>query len=207
MKWRQRPILLASGLGILSLLCAWGFLQFKIRRLNAFAEPVTVLVAAKDIPEGTPLEEAALEERIVPRQFVQPAAIVSLEGFSEAVTVAPILQGEQILETKLTHLLKKTGLSVRLQEGMRAISLSLDEPALRSGLIRPHNFVDVLATLEGTTQTLIQRSEVLAVDEDSVTLALDPKQAERLSFALDQGRIKLILRPQWEEDLTEGFHD
>lgn len=234
---QKRPVLLASLAVLASFMIAWGFLKLKANHLNQLVEPATVFVANQDIPEGTPLDEVYLATLSIPKRFVQPAAVVSLQELSEAVTAVPILKGEQIVATKLTHLLNKTGLSVRLPEGMRAISLSLDEPALSAGLIRPGNFVDVVATFEManeaaetqvTTQTLIQRASVLAVGEDiggvkntkatrgaslfsnvteashssAVTLALTPQQAQTLSFALDQGRIKLVLRPQWEEDQT-----
>lgn len=238
---QKRPVLLASLAALASFMIAWGFLKLKANHLNQLVEPATVFVAKQDIPEGTPLDEVYLATLSIPKRFVQPAAVVSLQELSEAVTAVPILKGEQIVATKLTHLLNKTGLSVRLPEGMRAITLSLDEPALSAGLIRPGNFVDVVATFEManeadeaqvTTQTLIQRASVLAVGEDiggvkstketrggsaagglfsnvmekspaAVTLALTPQQAQTLSFALDQGRIKLVLRPQWEEDQTE----
>lgn len=171
----KRPFLIASLLGFLSLLLAYRFLKTKETRFNTLEEPVPVIVSKKDILQGTKLDESLLEVTKAPRRFLQPGAAASLELVLGMITAAPILKGEQILETKLVALGAASGLAVKIPQGYRALSLEIDEVSGVGGLIRPNNFIDVLATFEmedssdttqATTYTIAQRVLVLAVGDD-----------------------------------------
>lgn len=175
MNWKQRPVLFAALFGFVSLLLVWGFLKGKEASFNSLEEPVSVFVAKKDILEGTRLDESLLEVAQIPSRFLQPKAAVTPESAIGLVTAAPILKGEQILETKLMALSSITGLAVKIPQGSRAISLEVDEASGVGNLIRPNNFVDILGTFEVedstdqtsvTTQTIAQKILVLAVGED-----------------------------------------
>ena len=97
-----------------------------------------------------------------------------------------------------------------------------------AGFISPTNNVDVLATKldkamnQAVTRTLLQNIKVLAVDQDivkdkpvvvrSVTLELQPEQAESIVQALQEGTIQLSLRNPIDNELlvatkkTETFN-
>lgn len=194
MKWKQKPVLLASLFAFFSLFLVWGFLKAKEARFNSLEEPVSVLVAKKDILEGTRLDESLLQTTQIPRRFLQPKGTTSLESVVGFVSAAPILKGEQILETKLMALSSITGLAVKIPQGMRALSLDIDDAGGVAGLVRPNNFVDILATFEVedstdtasvTTQTVAQKILVLAVGEDlgsKVTLETVAKNSAKKSF-------------------------
>lgn len=178
---KNRPVLLALGFGFLSLLLAWGFLKGREARLNAMEEPVAVLVADRDILEGTRLDAALLREVRVPRRFLQPKAATRFDAVAGWIATAPILRGEQILETKLTALSRITGLAAKIPQGMRALSMEVDDASGVGGLVRPGNFVDILGTFEVeesidavhvTTQMMAQNVPVLAVEDDLGSKAL-----------------------------------
>jgi len=88
-----------------------------------------------------------------------------------------------------------------------------------SGFILPHARVDVLATVssntdkeESTTTTILENIEVLAVDQTvkskdddpitvkSVTLLVDPAQAEKLALASSEGKLQLVLRNMTDQE-------
>jgi pilus assembly protein CpaB len=97
---------------------------------------------------------------------------------------------------------------------MRAISINLSGGSAVSGFLNPGNYVDILVTFPRTegeetqTITLLQAVTVLAVNtrlggpeagpkeraKPSVTLAITPEQAERLTHSNSQGAITLTLR-------------
>lgn len=105
------------------------------------------------------------------------------------------------------------GLSVRIPDGMRAISLKSDEVVGVSGFLFPGSRVDVLVTYrlqnspDPITATVLQNVEVLAagnkiapdpsgtpVNVPEVTLLLSPQDAAKAVLASSQGTIHFILR-------------
>lgn len=155
-----------------SLILAWGFLKAKSYSLTRWKDPVAVLMAGEDIPEGSLIDGSLLKPAQVPRQFLQPGSLSLPEEAQGQVTLAPILKGEQITATKLSALGDGANLAVRIPQGLRALSLVVDEASGVSGLLRPNDFVDLIAALEMendggeaglSAYTLAQRVLVLAV--------------------------------------------
>ncbi|MDO8526788.1 MAG: Flp pilus assembly protein CpaB [Deltaproteobacteria bacterium] len=171
----KRPMIAACLAGFASLVLVWGFLKAKEMQFNNLEEPIAVVVAKKDILESTHLDASILTLQKIPRRFLQPGVVTSLEQAVGMVTAAPILKGEQMLGTKLVGLGVASGLSVRIPQGFRALSIEVDDVSGVAGLVRPNNFIDLLATFEmedatDTTQvstyTLAQKVLVLAVASD-----------------------------------------
>jgi len=115
-------------------------------------------------------------------------------------------------------------LSMKTPSGKRAITIPMDKISAVGGMISPGDYVDVIGNfpvpqmvggkkeVQLVTVTLFQNVLVLAVgtqihqitdgkggrasrDAPIITLALSPQEAELISFAQEQGRLKLILRP------------
>lgn len=172
---KKNPLVLSLLAFVSSLFLVWGYLKGKEAYLSSFEEPITVLIAKKDISKGSLLDEAFFSKGQVPKRFLQPGALLSFEEIKNKVAQAPILKGEQLLETKCVALGPESGLAVRIPAGMRALSLEVDEASGVASLIRPNNFVDLLATFETEessdgsqtiTQTIAQRVLVLTIDQD-----------------------------------------
>jgi len=194
------------------------------RMLADFQAPTQVLVAAKDLPEGTTVEESHLKAAAVPQKFVQPFAARSPGEAVGLVTVAPIAEGEQLLVNKLRRaeaVPASATLSGVMPKGKRAVTIGVDTITGVGGFVRPGDSVDVLWTVklpgqaqEVITLTLFQGVPVFAVGREivgratqqaeaspqyTVTLALTPQETSFLLFAREQGRIQLSLRPKQEE--------
>ena len=102
-----------------------------------------------------------------------------------------------------------------LPQGMRAVSVRVDEIVGVAGFVLPGTRVDVMVTLTGTrpddgvsTRVILQNMLVLAagqsVERDAdekprtvtvITLLTTPTDAEMLALASNQGRIQMALRP------------
>lgn len=127
--------------------------QAKKELVNIQARQSAVLVAKKDIPRGTSIDETMLETAIVPNKYVQPQAVTSLDRIAGMVTIAPISKNEQITLSKLSFAKHAGGLAEVTPMGKRAITISIDNIAALAGMIKAGDYVDVIAILPVTGQT------------------------------------------------------
>lgn len=129
------------------------------------------------------------------------------------VVLYPLAAGEPILDRQLSSQGASGGLTVKIPDGMRAISLRSDEVVGVAGFLLPGTHVDVLVTLHLSTQpdpvtsTVLQDAEVLATGQKTepdpegkpttatvVTLLVKPEDAERVVLASTQGTVHFVLR-------------
>lgn len=176
------------------------------------ANQTSVLVAMQDIPEGALIEAGMFDTAIVPNKFVQPQAVTSLDRISGMVTVAPIVKGEQISLSKLTSTKKAGGgdLAGMTPAGKRAISIPADNIASLSGMVKPGDYVDVLATLQVPIQgpdkqmstqmvvvPLFQNVLILAVGQNTSSQnSANSRYADKETASAGAGLITLALGPQ-----------
>lgn len=180
---------------------------------NMQSNQTAVLVAKRDIPQGSVIEAEMFESSIVPNKFVQPQAVTSLDRISGMVTVAPISKGEQISLSKLTNVKQAAGggdLAGVTPSGKRAISIVVDNIASLSGMVKPGDYVDVLATIQipapgadgqvvnqMVVVPLFQNILVLAVGSDTGGASLGgSRYAEKDSSSGGNILITLALGPQ-----------
>lgn len=131
--------------------------------------------------------------------------------------ITPVAANEPLLKTKLSTLEEGGGLPIIIPEGMRGVSVKVDQVVGVAGFVLPNTKVDVLVTIkppeEGgeeplpTTKVILQNILVLTagqiIQRDAegkpqqvpvVTLLVTPEQGERLILAANEGRIQLALR-------------
>jgi pilus assembly protein CpaB len=138
-------------------------------------EIVAVVVAAVDVPRATQLTAEHVRLCDWPKGLVPKGAVMKLEEAIGHVTVGPVLAEELILQPKLTSKQAKGELATLVPVGMRAYTIQASRVASNvAGFILPGNQVDVLLNLRGSrddetgggsTTTLLQAVEVLAVDQ------------------------------------------
>lgn len=170
---------------------------------------VSVLVAKKNIPEGSVIDTGSLELKLVSKQFVQPQAVNSLERISGMVVIAPIVKDEQITLSKLKWPKEKGvgSLSTATPVGKRAITISVDNISALVGMIKPGDYVDVIAMVNVPVQTaegkqaaqtavmpLFQNILVLAVGQEIGTAESRYKKEEKKGEGASL--ITLALAPQ-----------
>ena len=185
------------------------------------AETVPVVIAAADIPRGKLVTEKDVELREWPKDMGPPGMLSAVEAAVERAAIGQMVKGELILDGKLAPKDAGRGLAVLIPAGMRAYTIQTSRVASNvAGFILPGNKVDVLLNLKaatrgedrtggGSTTTLLQAVEVLAVDQilqapeenkvnpqelSSVTLLVTPDQAAKLDLGQNMGILTLSLR-------------
>lgn len=140
-------------------------------------------------------------------------AFAKPEELAGRTVLYPLPPGVPILDRDLAAPGTGVGLTGRIPEGMRAISLRSDEIVGVAGFLLPGTHVDVLVTYksdksgETVTATVIEDVEVLAAGHqfqpdpegkpstvNVVTLLLSPEDTERVVLASSQGSIHFVLR-------------
>jgi pilus assembly protein CpaB len=188
------------------------------RELVTASAPVElnqVMVAARDMWQGKTIEETDLAMTELPPEYIPDEALKTPEQAVGRVPRERILAHEFIRNERLADPAAGVGLNAIIPRGMRAMSININDGSAVSGFLNPGNYVDVLVTIEGEdekpaeTVTLLQAVTVLAVNnrlgdidgemvensgKPSVTLAVTPDLAEKLTHAVAQGNVTLTLR-------------
>ena len=199
---------LATG-GVLSSL-AYRWLQ---QRIPVAAETINVVVAANDINAGARIFDRDLHVVKYPVQLVPKNVLHSKDEVIGHGAVVSIEKGEFVLPGKISP---ATGPASLITVGMRAERVRVSE--FESDFLRPGDWVDVLVTGNATgsseTQTKIVLQQVRVLPNGSqsdvssaeaqkssiVTLQVSLEDAERLTLASHEGRLKLVLRNPLDTD-------
>jgi pilus assembly protein CpaB len=182
-----------------------------------------VLVAAADLKQGAALTGEQLRWQKWPADAVGPSYISrsakpeAVEEFTGSVVRQAILDGEPILEAKLSG--SAGYLAAMLEPGKRAVAVRVSVESSAGGFVLPNDHVDVLHSGGGgggRSLTILTNIRVLAIDQNAVdsgagsaavdsaaantavgktaTLELDPAQVEVISGAQTSGSLSLALR-------------
>ena len=178
---------------------------------NATAGGVPVAVAADDIQVGTRLEAHDVQVIKLPQSAIPAGAFAGTSQILGRGAILPVSKGEFILNSKLAPLNAGAGLPSMIPQGMRAVSVRVNDVVSVAGFVQPGTHVDVLATgsegSERQTTTVLENVLVLAVGKSLdrnatadaqtapvITLAVSPDDAQKLALVSQEGRIQLSLR-------------
>ncbi|HJS42612.1 MAG TPA: Flp pilus assembly protein CpaB [Gemmatimonadales bacterium] len=204
---------LATASGCLAAFLALRYLSGQRALMAAEPKAASVVVAARDLTVGTIVTAADVRLVPWPLHATPPGYLGASELAVGRGVITPIRTNEPLLEGKLAGKGAGGGLSVTIPEGMRAVSVKVDEVIGVAGFVVPGTRVDVLVTLnqrgraETITQVLLQNVPTLAAGAFTqpdaqgkpqrvtvITLLVTPDQAETLILAANEGRIQLALR-------------
>lgn len=187
----------------------------KMRASQAAQQPKTVKVVAGKNPlqAGAALTSENVTLIDWPSNVPLTGSFSKPEDVIGRSLIYPISPKQPIMERDLAVAGSGIGLTVKIPEGMRAVSVRSDQITGVAGFLYPGSHVDVLITYrpEGATspvtQTIMQNIEVLTagqrIEPDPqgkpetvtvVTMLLTPEDAEKLVMAYSQGSIQFVLR-------------
>ena len=196
--------------------------------VNAEPETAQIVVAAEKISAGSLIRAEQLKTSALLKETVPQGVIGSIEELAGRYARTTIYPGEMIVPDRLADANSLGGLPTLIPEGMRAITLRVDDTISVAGFVRPGHRVDVLTTFDvdddnhdTVTRTILQNLEVIATgqelddDEDAakraklaptVTVLVTLTQAEQLTLASNAGVIRLVLRNTTDQfqETTEG---
>jgi pilus assembly protein CpaB len=180
----------------------------------------SLVVAAKNLPEGTAIDRTALSVREWPVATVPAGAFYSTDSLIGRVTRVAVFEGEALVPGRLAPSGTGPGIEVKITPGKRAMALRINDIAGVSNLVQPNSRVDVLVQIRNeakdgrlVSKLFMENMRVLsvgtAVERDaqgkpieaaSVALEVTPAEAERLAIAASQGSIQLVLRGYGDPD-------
>ena len=187
---------------------------------------IPVVVAVERIAVGTRLTANHLKVIAWPARTPLTGAFADPKELVDRGVVATLAANEPVTDSKVATAGVGAGLPPVIPQGMRAMSVKVNEVIGVAGFVLPGTRVDVLVTVredggEGARQpmsrTVVSNTEVLTAgtryDEEEakggkpvkstvVTLAVLPEDAERIALASAEGQISLALRNPLDVDPT-----
>ena len=175
----------------------------------------TIVVAAESLAYGT---------------TINPDNVVEIPWFSNAlpegafalkddllnsgrrVVLSPLKRGEAVLRSKITGPGQRASLASFLDEGKRAVTVSVDDVRGVAGFVLPGDFVDIVIIADdgspkrqSYSDILLEHIKVLAIDQvasegegqptvaKAVTVEVTKEQAQKILLATNIGKLSLIL--------------
>src|ERR1700747_1782118 len=208
-------LVLAVLVGLL--FSSYVYRQFQ-RATNVKAVPMQhIVVAAVPLQLGTRIDANNLRLISWPMDEPVTGMFTRVEDCASRALITPVAANELILEDKLAPKEAGAGLPATIPEGMRALSVAVNEVVGVAGFVIPGTMVDVLVTgnvagagrggTQNITRTILENVKVLAagqkIEQDRegkpqtvpvITLLVTPEDAARLAMASTQGKIQLALR-------------
>ena len=225
---RNRLIIgLAAAIAIAAIMSIFVYRQFK-QASASVPKPIVmqqIVVASTPLQLGTRVDANNL--RLIPWPTSAPVAgmFTRIEDCANRALITPVAANEPILENKLASRQSGAGLPATIPEGMRALSVAVNEVVGVAGFVIPGTMVDVLVTgrlansknnNEDITRTILENVRVLAagqkIEQDRegkpqtvpvITLLVTPPDAAKLTMASTQGKIQLALRNTIDTKVTD----
>jgi len=191
-----------------------------VMAVSAPIDVVPVVVLNSDLNFGDILSPDVLKIAEFPTDAVPEGTYETLNSIfvdpSQAtIVLRRMARNEAVLNYKISGPGARGSLSALINEGMRAVSVRVNEVAGVAGFVMPGDFVDVIYTRDDQSRRngndlksdlLLQNVKVLGIDQDlneqtntpsivkTVTLEVTNTDAQKLHLAQDAGKLSLTLR-------------
>ena len=205
---KQSKTLTVVLIAVIALLAVIGSARMFMK--PAAPTTITVVAAAQDIPAGCRISFGNLHYIQIPSKYSTTGMFSSYEKLVGRYTRSFISSREPISKTDL--LPGSLGIAEQIGVSQRALTLKLSSESMVDYAIHPGDRVDVLATTikdgKKYTKTICENLLVLLAvpkeamlsdksrqqDQDKITLASSPEDAEKLTQAGESSKLKLTLR-------------
>jgi pilus assembly protein CpaB len=148
----RRALIVALAFGLLAAVLVFAFLT-KAQRPASSSDSVPVLVAAQNIDLGQQISDQNVTLKQLPVSAKVPNAFTDQTQSNALSQVAtePIPAGSQILSSQLTHSQADVGFSTLIPAGQRAVAVAVSNLSDTGGLLKPGDYVDVVAAFEANS--------------------------------------------------------
>jgi pilus assembly protein CpaB len=209
---------LAVAVVLAFVLSAYVFHAIKAAQVNASAPTLrmtNIVVAAEPLKIGTRIDGSKVKTIQWPSSSKPEGMFSDVTEVANRAVINNIAENEPILAANLASSESGAGLSATIPEGMRAVSVSVNDVVGVAGFVTPGTMVDVLVTGNtvgasggsSVTRTILENIRVLAagqkMEQDRegkpenvpvITLLVTPEDAGKLTMASTEGKIQLALR-------------
>jgi len=209
---------------IVAVVLMYNYIQTSLQGQTVAQAPTvelgTVVVAAKDLPFGAPLERLTLKTVQWPKASVPPDGFATVEEvFAGATTpgdriaIIGITHDEPVTKSKVSGFGGRPTLSRQVENDMRAISIRVDDVVGVAGFVLPGDRVDIMLTRRMgeaanslVNEVILQSVTILGINQNAdqkadqpiigrtATVEVTPEQAQKLVLAQQAGSLSLALR-------------
>src|SRR5262245_17781098 len=185
-------------------------------RVSAAVQPAgTIVVAAESLAYGTAMTSDNVAEIPWFSNTLPEGAFAvkdDLLSSGRRVVLSPMKRGEAVLRSKVTGPGQRASLASLLDEGKRAVTVSVDDVRGVAGFVLPGDFVDIVIIADdgspkrqSYSDILLEHVKVLAIDQvasegegqptvaKAVTVEVTKEQAQKILLATSIGKLSLIL--------------
>lgn len=186
-----------------------------------------VVVAKENVAPGSVLKETDIQLRDMPSDGLPQYTFTQTSEVLGRVAMTQLVKGQAVLETLLAPKGAAGGAQAMIPEGMRAVTLEVNEFSGVAGLLTPGCKVDVVQTIRATeksneagnmiAKTIVENLRVIAVGRRvstvgpepeqlarSVTLLATQQQAEAIDLVTHMGSPRLVLRNSMDNSVNGG---
>ena len=183
---------------------------------SAAVQPAgTIVVAAESLAYGTAMTpDNVVEIPWFSNTLPEGAFAIKddLLNGGRRVVLSPLKRGEPVLRSKITGPGQRASLASLLDEGKRAVTVSVDDVRGVAGFVLPGDFVDIVVIADdgspkrqSYSDILLEHVKVLAIDQvasegegqptvaKAVTVEVTKEQAQKILLATNIGKLSLIL--------------
>jgi pilus assembly protein CpaB len=193
---------------------------------NLVEQKGTIVVTTVPLAFGAAITPDNVREIEWPANARPEGAFASIDALlkdGRRLVLSPFVRDEPIVASKVSAPNGRASLSTVIEEGKRAVTVSVDDVRGVAGFIFPGDFVDVALTRtnnnEGPhnfSEVILQHVKVLAIDQlagerqdhptvaKAVTLEVTQEEALKILLATNIGKLSLILRQSAETAMAEG---
>jgi len=185
-------------------------------RVSAAVQPAgTIVVAAESLAYGTAMTPDNIVEIPWFSNALPEGAFAvkdDLLSGGRRVVLSPLKRGEVVLRSRITGPGQRASLASLLDEGKRAVTVSVDDVRGVAGFVLPGDFVDIVIIADdgspkrqSYSDILLEHVKVLAIDQvasegegqptvaKAVTVEVTKEQAQKILLATNIGKLSLIL--------------
>ncbi len=208
-----RRLLAALGMALFGSALFTFWISKKLARPIETTHRQQYVAATQDLAAGDSLQKQTLTLIDWPSDKPLEGAFAKADDLVGRTVMYSVSAGEPIRARYLATAGSGIGLSTRIPEGMRAMSLKTDQIVGVAGFLVPGSHVDVLVTFhtpaspDPITATVLQDVQILATGQkmqpdpegkiaptDVVTLLVNPQDAAKVVLASAQGTVHFVLR-------------
>src|SRR5688572_4359375 len=223
---RRSMVSLVVGVvfAIVAVVLMYNYIQTSLQGQNVAQAPAvqlaTTVVAAKPLPFGAPIDRLSLKTVQWPQEALPPDGFATVEDIfagattpGDRIALIAVTTNEPVTKSKVSGFGGRPTLSRQVENGMRAISIRVDDVVGVAGFVLPGDRVDIMLTrrIGGgqdnlVNEVLLQNVTILGINQTAdqasdqpivgrtATVEVTPEQAQKLVLAQQAGSLSLALR-------------
>jgi pilus assembly protein CpaB len=216
---------LAVAIAIVASVSLYNYLKTKEAEVREAKERAIatqkIVVADSEISIGSALDARELKLADWPKDNVPVGAIASIEEAEGRIALQTLMPGDVVTQAKLRPSEGPAGImTYKIPEGHRAITVAVDQVSGVAGFITPGSMVDVVVTTKPpgkrdfisrivfqnvpvlATGQIVEQKEGEPVLVPTVTLDVSPDDAEKMTLASSEGKLRLLLRRAGDTEVS-----